>query len=148
MKYLVMLSILVLSACSLTTEITKVEEEAKPTDLNQLVEKAIIRYPASVNGTFQFPIQTAESKDGVVYLYTHSNEKDPKNITVILAQSSIDAFVDIYGSSLESYFKGKTIEVDGHVKLNKVIPLKGGKHYYKTEIKVRSTDNLKVLNQV
>lgn len=148
MKYLIMLSILVLSACSSTTEIAKVEEDAKLTDLNQLVEKAIIRYPTSVNGTFQFPIMSAESKNGVIYLNTHSNEKDPKNISVVLAQSTIDVFVELYGSSLESYFKGKTIEVDGNVKLKKLIPLKYGKHYYKTEIQVRNVDNLKVLNQV
>lgn len=148
MKYVLLLSILVLSACSSTTEVANVETEATPTDLNQLVEKAIVRYPASVNGTFQFSIKSTHSKDGVVYLNTHVNEKDPKNIAVVLAQSTIDDFIQVYGSSLESYFKGKTIEVDGHVKLKQLIPVKDGKHYYKTEIQVRNTDNLKVMDQV
>lgn len=147
MKHLVLLSILVLSGCSSITAIAQAEK-ATSTDLNTLVEKAIVRYPASVGGTFQFPIKSTESKDGVVYLNTHINEKDPKNIAIVLTESSIDVFAQAYGSSLESYFKGKTIEVDGHVKLKLLIPLKGGKHYYKTEIQVRNVDNLKILNQV
>ena len=147
MKYLILLSIFVLSACSSTTEIAQAKE-ATSIDFDQLVEKAIVRYPASVGGTFQFPIKSTESKDGVVYLNTHINEKDPNNIAVVLSETSIDDFAQAYGSSLESYFKGKTIEVVGQVKLKQLIPLKYGKHYYKAEIQVRNVGNLKVLNQV
>ena len=65
MKILILLSILVLSACSSTSEISS---SAKPTDIIQLIEKAKKRFPEGVRGTFQILIQASGSERGITYL--------------------------------------------------------------------------------
>jgi hypothetical protein len=147
MKILILLSILVLSACSSTSEISS---SAKPTDIIQLIEKAKKRFPEGVRGTFQILIQASGSERGITYLNSDLDYRDPKNITIVIAPSIIELFTKTYGSQPASYFINKTIKVKGKVERIKISMFENGKrskkYYYQTHIKVTSIDQIKVLS--
>ncbi len=147
MKYLIMLSILFLSACGTTPEVAL---KSQSTDVIQLIEKAERRYPEGVRGTFQLPIKASGTQRGMVYLNTDLDYRDPKNITVALFPATIDAFAETYGASPDSYFIDKTIEVTGKVERIKIYTYKNGKrtkkYYFQTHIKVNSIEQIKVLS--
>jgi len=147
MKYLILFSILILSGCSSTPNIAS---KSKPTDIIQLIEKAKRRFPEGVRGTFQIPIKASGSKRGVVYLNSDLDYRDPKNITVALHPSTIESFSKSYGSSPESYFIDKTIEVTGKVERIKIYFYTNGKrtkkYYFQTHIRVNSLNQIKVMS--
>ena len=147
MKYLLILSVLILSACSSTPEIAS---KSELTDIPKLIKKAQRRYPEGVIGTFQIPIKASGNEGGVVFLNSDLDYRDPKNITVLLEPSTIESFTKIYKASPDSYFINKTIEVRGKVERIKIYRYTKGKrpakYYFQTHIKVTAVDQISVLN--
>lgn len=146
MKNLVILLALVLSACSSTPEIAS---KSEATNIIQLIEKAKRRFPEKVRGTFQIPIKATASLHGGVYLNSNLDYREPTNITLTLAPSTIEAFSNTYHSSPEVYFKNKTVEVTGQVERIRIYKYEEGKrtkkYYFQTHIKVTSIDQIRVL---
>jgi hypothetical protein len=147
MKYLIILSILIISACSSTHQVTTTSNF---TDIIQLIEKAKRKHPEEVRGTFQIPIKATGSQAGVIYLNSDLDYRNPTSIAVALEASTIDSFTKRYGSSPDLYFLNKTIEVVGKVKRIKIYLSEHGKrtkkYYYQTHIKVTNIDKIKVLS--
>lgn len=147
MKYLVILSVLILSACSSTAEVTS---KSEVTDIIQLIEQAKRRFPEGVIGTFQIAIKATGSQNGIVYLNSNLDYREPTNITLALAPSTIKEFSDTYNASPGSYFKNKTIEVTGKVERIKIYLYKNGKvtkkYYFQTHIRVTAIDQIRVLS--
>jgi len=147
MKYLILLSILFLSACSSTSEVAS---KSEATDIIQLIEKAKRRFPEPVRGTFQIPIKATGIKNGVVYLNSNLDYREPTNITLALATSTIEAFTNYYNSSPDLYFKNKMLEVTGKVERIKIYMYKNGKrtkkYYFQTHIRVISIEQIRVLS--
>ena len=147
MKYLILLSILILSGCSSTPEIAT---ESIPTDIIQLIEKAKRKFPEGVVGTFQIPIKASGSQGGITYLNSDLDYRDPKSIAVVLDPSTIELFSKAYGSAPDLYFLNKTIEVVGKVKSVKIYFFKNGrrteKYYFQTHIKVTDIKQIRVLS--
>jgi len=147
MKYLILLSILFLSACSSTSEVAS---KSEATDIIQLIEKAKRRFPEPVRGTFQIPIKATGIKNGVVYLNSNLDYREPTNITLALAPSTIEKFTNYYNSSPDLYFKNKTLEVTGKVDRIKIYMYKNGKrtkkYYFQTHIRVISIEQIRVLS--
>jgi len=147
MKYLIVLSILFLSACSSTPELAS---KSEATDIIQLIEKAKRRFPEPVRGTFQIPIKATGIKNGVVYLNSNLDYREPTNITLALAPSTIEKFTNYYNSSPDLYFKNKTLEVTGKVDRIKIYMYKNGKrtkkYYFQTHIRVISIEQIRVLS--
>ena len=146
MRYLIIISILVLSACSSTPEVAL---KSEVTDIIQLIEQAKRRFPEPVRGTFQIPIKATGSQNGVVYLNSNLDYREPTNITLALAPSTIESFSNTYHESPDSYFKNKTLEVTGKVERIRIYMYKNGKrtkkHYFQTHIRVTSIDQIRVL---
>ena len=147
MKYLMVLSILILSACSSTQEVAI---KSNLTDIIQLIEKAKRKHPEEVRGTFQIPIKATGIQGGVIYLNSDLDYRDPKSIAVALQASTIESFTKAYGSSPDLYLLNKTIEVLGEAKRVKIYIFQNGKktkrYYYQTHINVTNIDKVKVLD--
>lgn len=147
MKYFIILSIWVLSACNSTHEIAS---KSEVTNIIQLIEIAKRRYPESVRGTFQIPIKATGSQSGFVYLNSNVDYREPTNITLALAPSTIKAFTKTYNLSPDLYFKNKVVEVRGQVERIKIYKYKNGKrtkkYYFQTHIRVTSIDQIRVLS--
>ncbi|MBL4942473.1 MAG: hypothetical protein JKY81_12515 [Colwellia sp.] len=147
MKCLILISILVLSACSSTSKISTSSDIANIMNLIALTEE---KAPNGIKGTFQLPIKAAGVQRGIVYLNTETDYRDRRNITIALHPKLIDAFTKKYGSSPNSYFLNKTIEVTGEAKRMKIYFLSKGKitkkYYFQTHIKVSSLSQIKVLS--
>lgn len=146
-KYLIILSIVILSACSSTPE-APLQTEA--TDIIQLIEQAKRRYPEPIRGTFQIPIKASGSQNGMVFLNSNLDYREPTNITLAIAPSTIESFINTYKRSPDIYFKNKTLEVTGKVERVKIYMYKEGKrtkkYYFQTHIRIKSTDQIKVLS--
>lgn len=147
MKYFLLLSILVLSACTATSEVTS---KSASTDVMRLIEKTAENAPKGVIGTFQLSIKASGIERKVVYLNTELDYRDRRNITIALHPKTIDAFTKKYGSSPEVYFINKNIEVTGEAKQMKIWFASNGKrsqkYYFQTHIRVYSINQIKVLS--
>lgn len=147
MKYIILLSILVLSAC---TAVPKLASSSVSTDVMQLIEQTEENAPKGVKGTFQFSIKAAAIEKGIVYLNTELDYRDRRNVTVALHSKTITAFRKKYGASPEVFFINKNIEVVGEAKQVKIWFLSNGKktdkYYFQTHIRVNSIKQIKVLN--
>jgi hypothetical protein len=149
MKCFLLLSILVLSACTTTPEVASHSHSAS-TDVMQLIEQTAVNAPKGVKGTFQFLIKASGVERKVVYLNTELDYRDRRCITVALHPKIIAAFTQKYGSSPKAYFINKNIEVTGEVKQMKIWFISNGKktkkYYFQTHIRVKSINQIKVLN--
>ena len=147
MKYFLLVSMLVLSACTMTPDITT---ESASTDVMQLIEQTAVNAPKGVNGTFQFSIKASGIKRNVVYLNTELDYRDRRNITVALHPKTIAEFIKKYGTSPESFFINKNIAVTGEAKQTKIWFFSNGKrtekYYFQTHIRVKSVKQIKVLS--
>ena len=147
MKYFLLLSILVLSACTATPEITS---KSVSTDVMRLIEKAAINAPKGVKGTFQLSIKASGIERKIVYLNTELDYRDRRSLTVALHPKTIAAFTKKYGSSPEVYFINKNIEVTGEAKQIKIWFISNGKrtkkYYFQTHISIKSINQIKVLS--
>lgn len=147
MKYLILISILVLSGCSSTSKITSNTDIASIMNLIALTED---KAPDGIKGTFQLPIKTSGNQRGIIYLNTERDYRDRRNITVAIHPKLIDAFTKKYGESPELYFINKIIEVTGEAKRMKIFFFSKGKvtkkYYFQTHIRVASLNQIKVLS--
>ena len=145
MKYLILLFVLVLSACSTTHKVT-----SNSSDVMQLIEQTALNAPEGVKGTFQFSIKTSGIERNIVYLNTELDYRDRRSITLALHPKTIVGFTDKYGSSPEAYFINKNIEVIGEAKQMKIWFFSKGKktekYYFQTHIRVTSIDQIKILS--
>jgi hypothetical protein len=146
MKYFIFILVLFLQGCSSTTPSSS---SFAPTDIIKLIDVAKRRYPEPVRGTFQIPIKASGTQHGFVYLNTNVDYREPTNLTLALAPSTLKAFTDIYNTQPHEYFINKLLAVTGQVKRVKIYRYKNGKRtkkfYFQTHIKVSSVDQIKVL---
>ncbi|WP_019028078.1 hypothetical protein [Colwellia piezophila] len=149
MKYLIFVAAFILSGCNATPN-PNPNSQAKPTDIVQLIEKTKRRYPEPVRGTFQIPIKASGFINGVVYLNSDVDYRDPKNITVVLLPSTVESFAKAYHSPADAFFIDKTIQVTGKVvRVRKYLYINNKrtrKYYYQTHIHVSSLEQVKLLS--
>jgi hypothetical protein len=146
MKHFVLLSILVLSACSTTPATTP---PSAPTDVMQLIVQSEASAPKGIKGTFQLSIKASGMENGTTYLNTELDYRDRRNITLALLPNTIAAFTAKYGSAPDTYFVNNNVEVTGEAKRFKtwfsVNGKRTDKYYFQTHINVGSIDQIKVL---
>ncbi|PKH87484.1 hypothetical protein [Colwellia sp. Bg11-28] len=147
MKYLILLSILVLSACTTTPEVTS---NLASTDVMKLIEKTAANAPNAIKGTFQVSIKASEAIRRVVYLNTELDYRDRRSITIELHPKTIAVFTKKYGLQPDEYFINKNIEITGEAEQVKIWFFSNGKrtnkYYFQTHIKVKSINQIKVLS--
>jgi hypothetical protein len=147
MKYLLLLSVLVLSACSTTSEVISTPGL---TDAMRLIEKTEINAPNGVKGSFQFQIKAAGQQRNNIYLNTELDYRDRRNITISLHPKTVIDFTKKYGSSPKVFLINKNIEVMGKAKRMKIWFFSNGKktekYYFQTHIRVTSINQINVLS--
>jgi len=143
MKYLILISALFLSACSLTPSINI-------SDTMNLIALTEQKAPKGIHGTFKFQIKASGVKKGDVYLNTEVDYRDRRAITIALSPDVVSELSNKYGSNPETYFIDKYIEVSGEAKRTIIDFISRGrktnKYYYQTHIKVTQLSQIKVLN--
>jgi len=146
MRYLILLSILILGGCSSTPTFDSNSDIANIMNLIALTEE---NAPKGVKGTFQFPIKAAGSQNNVIFLNTQTDYRDRRNISVAIHPKLIDALTMKYGTSPEMFFINKTVEVTGEAKRVKIHLTVDGrrtaKYYFQTHVRVSSLNQIKVL---
>jgi hypothetical protein len=115
MKYFLLLSLLVLSACTTTPE---VPSKSASTDVMRLIEQAAVNVSKGVKGTFEFSIKASGIERKIVYLNTELDYRDRRSITVALHPKTTAAFTKKYGAKPEEYLLIKILKLP--VKLNKL----------------------------
>ena len=147
MKYLLIITVLFISACSTTPEVVSNPNTA---DIMNVIALSEENAPNGVKGTFKLPIKASGAQGKVVYLNTEQDYRDRRNITVALHPKLIGELVETYGTSPDAYFINKTIEVTGEAKRAKIHFFSKGKYtdkyYFQTHIRVDSLNQIKVLN--
>lgn len=105
--------------------------------------------PNGVEGTFKFQVKASGERRGEVFLNTELDYRDRRNVTIALSPKIISQLTEQYGSSPDSYFLDKTIEVTGEAKRVKIYFISKGqmtsKYYFQTHINVSSVEQIKVL---
>jgi len=147
-KYLLLIIILALSACSSTSENSSNSGIERTMSLIALTEE---KAPEGVKGTFEFLIKASGVKGRITYLNTEEDYRDRRNITIALHPDVINDFTKKYGSNPDSYFINKTIEVKGEAKRKKIYFISNGKltkkYYFQTHLRVTSLNQIKVLRK-
>ncbi len=149
MKYLLLLSVLALSACSGTT--SKPVEESNISQIMRLIAHTEEVAPVGVKGSIRLPIKASGWQSKILYLNTQEDYRDRRNITVAIHPSIITALTEKYGASPDLFFLNKQILVSGIAKRVKVDFYSQGrktkKYYFQTHIRVSSIDQIKVLSE-
>jgi len=143
MKYFILISTLVLNACSLIPSISI-------SDTMSLIALTEENAPNGVRGTFKFQIKASGVKRGEVFLNTEVDYRDRRAITIALAPGVVSEFTHRYGASPDTYFVDKYIEVSGEAKRIRIDFISRGrmtnKYYYQTHINVTQLNQIRVLN--
>ena len=147
LKYLTLLSVLTLSACSSVQHLPALGEGTIANmNLIALSEQSA---PKGVSGTFQFYIKTAGSQYGDVFLNTEADYRDRRAITISIDSKVAAKLTEKYGQSADTFFIGKTIEVTGEAKRVTIDFLSKGrktnKYYYQTHVAVNSINQLRIV---
>lgn len=142
-KRIVSLCLVGLAGCaSLVEEL----EQALPQEGTQLIQSHSLLSDMRVNGGYQLAIKAGRRQGQFVYLNTHEDHRDPKNITVTLAPDIAKELSERYESLPEAFFVNKTIRVDGEVRHVKMWHYEGdrrtNKYFYQTRIQVRDPANI------
>lgn len=144
MRYLLLGSLFLLSACS-TTGPSQSPEAL--TNVMTLIEQSEAAAPYGVAGNFTLKIKSVGQQGGVVYLNTQEDYRDRRNITVRLSAEFATQIVNNSSDSLAEFFVGKVIRVAGEAKREHIdFTSRGratGKYYYQTHIAVE--DSAKIL---
>jgi starvation-inducible outer membrane lipoprotein len=89
MKYLILLSILLLTACTTAPEVTS---NVTSTDVMRLIEQTEVNAQKGVKGTFLLLIKATDVERRVVYLNTQLDYRDRRSITFALQPKTTAAF--------------------------------------------------------
>jgi hypothetical protein len=147
MKYLLLLSVLVLSACSTTS---KISSYSGLTDTMRLIEKTEMNAPNGVKGSFKFQIKATGQQRNNIYLNTELDYRDRRSITISIHDKAIIDFTKKYGSSPDIFLINKNIEVMGKAKRTKIWFFSNGKktekYYFQTHIRITSINQINVLS--
>ncbi|NMP01483.1 hypothetical protein HHE94_01920 [Pseudoalteromonas arctica] len=147
MKYLALLSVLTLSACSsVPHKIEMSQSTAANMNLIALTEQSA---PKGVAGTYQFHIKAAGAQGSWLYLNTETDYRDRRSITVSIQPNVVAELQSKYGQPADTFFIDKTIEVTGEAKRVTIDFMSRGratnKYYYQTHIAVSSIKQLRVI---
>lgn len=108
------------------------------------------RDETGVMGVFRVEVTATGRGDGMIYLNSFENYRDPRCLTVVFLPKAIEAFRAKHGVDPDVYFKGKTITAVGvarRVKINitsnsPLVP----DHYFQTHVVVTEPAQVELLD--
>ncbi len=139
-----------MSACSSTQSEIPHFDKTQVMDIITLSEERASA-GLGVKGVFHLPIKASGVKREFTYLNTEDDYRDRRNITIAIYPQVTSAFIKQYGTTPETYFINKTIEVTGEAKRVKIYfnsnGKYSGKYYFQTHIDVSSLQQIKIVNE-
>jgi len=122
------------------------ETPASPEDA---IHAANAKAPDAVPGSFALHILSTGHEDGCVFLNSEIDYRDQRNLTIVVAPSTVTALADRYKQPPEQFFLDKNIVVDGAARREKIVFFSRGmptdKYYYQTHIVVDDPDQIRLL---
>jgi len=147
MKSLIIVLVLLLSACNSTPNNVVAKDTAEMMRVIALSEAAA---PAGVKGTFDISIKASGTQGQVTYLNSELDYRDRRNVTVALHPRLIKELTQLYGKAPKEYFLNKKIKVSGYAKRTKIVFISQGrptqKYYFQTHIRVSSLKNIELVD--
>lgn len=100
----------------------------------------------SVPGVFALTVENTGRGKGQIYLNSHTDYRDQRNLTIRLSSAAADAFRLAHGSDPDVVLRGKPIEVRGYAKRVEIaltyLGEPTGKHYYQTHVAVDDPEQI------
>jgi hypothetical protein len=104
--------------------------------------------PEGVAGVFEFVVRTAGRQDGMLYLNSEQDYRDPRNMTIDVAPDVERELSGRIGGPLESAILNKTVAVRGTAKKTRIVFLSNGrqtgKYYFQTHLRLQSARDMTI----
>lgn len=153
--------ILFLAGCSSTsstqnsenslTETAKIDEKSTTTDTMAYRKLAAVIYPKSFETAGIFKVKATGNINGRIFLNTHYDYRDPRNITIVLSPDIATELEKKHKMSPEAYFLKKRVFVAGQLVQVKIWFSSNGKrsdkYYYQTHMRVTSMDDINLIGK-
>lgn len=147
MRLLFLPAFLILAACQTTPP-------ARFTD-GQVIEpaRAVMAAadaaPRGYPGRFGFVVRRADMVGPRLFLNSHPDYRDQRNLSVSIAPAALAALQTKHGSDLRSAFMGRSILVDGEARRQRIDFTVGGwpsgKYYFQTHVSVNRAEQLQIV---
>jgi hypothetical protein len=93
-----------LSGCASTTGPKDISQFITPM---QAIEKAAALAPKGIKGFFELNVKATGKPNGVIYLNSELDYRDPRNISIAIHPKVVEPFKEKYGQDPDVYLKGK-----------------------------------------
>jgi hypothetical protein len=115
----------------------------------QAVERAAEIAPGAVSGVFVMTVRAAGRQEGVLFLNSEQDYRDPRCLTVEIPMGLARALEDKYGALPDTFLIGKKVALAGYAQRVKIAFFSKGepteKYYYQTHLRLASPDQLQLL---
>lgn len=107
--------------------------------------------PRGVPGLFAMRVAGTGRIGGRVFLNSEADYRDQRNLTIALSPTVAQQFANRYGAAPEVYFRGRSIEVRGAARRERIHFLDNwrrptGLYYYQTHVRVTRPDQIVVVD--
>lgn len=102
-------------------------------------------HPDGVQGAVSFTVQGASEVDGVLWINSEKNYRDPQSLNVSLPLLAAQDLELRLKSKPADFLKGKRIVVSGIVQQVKITTIKEGEFYFQTQVPLWSAHQIRIL---
>ncbi|UUL83168.1 hypothetical protein [Sphingomonas qomolangmaensis] len=114
----------------------------------QAVMNAAAVAPAGVSAIFEMQVRNSGRQDGILYLNSEADYRDPRCLTIAIAAPIADALHQRFGTAVDQHLSGKTIAVRGTARRIRIHFYSSGKmtdkYYYQTQVNLKAARHLTV----
>lgn len=104
--------------------------------------------PEGVNGIFEMQVRNIGRQNGILYLNSESDYRDPRCLTIVVPPATADALSQRFGADVDRHLAGKTIAVRGTARRVRIHFYSNGKmtekYYYQTHLDLKAARHLTV----
>ena len=142
---------LMLRALTLAVVILSAPVAAQDTPLRLSPAQAVMNaaeMPEGVGGVFEMVVRATGRQDGLLYLNSEADYRDPRNLTIVVAPVEEEALSVRLGGPVQTTILRKVIAVRGIARKTRINfitdGLPTGKYYFQTHLKLRSARDMTI----
>lgn len=104
--------------------------------------------PGGVGGVFEMVVRASGRQDGLLYLNSEADYRDPRNLTIVVAPAEEEALSVRLGGPVQTTILRKVIAVRGIARKTRINFISDGrptgKYYFQTHLKLRSARDMTI----
>jgi hypothetical protein len=104
--------------------------------------------PSGTSGVFEFAVRAAGRANGIIYLNSELDYRDPRNLSVVITPAVAADLTRRFGRAPDAFLMRKAIAVRGTARKTRILFLANGrptsKYYFQTHLRLRRADDLTV----